>query len=512
MSYGRRYSSYNSGGDRYGGRSNSYYQPSPWDSGRAPERYGDRYGSGGGSSRYSESRHSQIDPQTQLAAANAIISAFLTTQGGRSRDEAPFKRPRYDERFGRDRRDSYRGSSRGTFRSRGSSRSRGFRGSTRPIGRRDDAKGKEKDEKSDAEIKDKEEKSEGEEKEESNSDKKKEEWKEWKYRCHLCWKHMETEEEHLEHLKTEDHGTKLEERRARYRRQIQAIVFKLRRQEEIAEMKGARSRNFCTVCNVNFYGVAGRHNASPLHKDMRNLKQAYCRFCDVRFNDRIDYDKHILTIKHLKIRAKKLSQEDQLKPEDMEVLDSVGDEDDLEEDLEHPEEYDGEQPLGMQCVRKVVGYFCKLCCKFFTEEEQHLDAHCKGETHYVKFVDYAKTKLEEIAKKKEERAKEEAKKKEEAEAAAAAAKEAAEDGDENAEEEKEAAVEGDEEDEEMEATTEDVEMEETTEAEKAEETEETTEVEEEAAVVEEEEPVEEEVPTPKKAAGRGRGRGRGRKK
>ena len=52
----------------------------------------------------------------------------------------------------------------------------------------------------------------------------------------------------------------------------------------------------------------------------------------------------------------------------------------------------------MAAVKKVLGYFCQPCGRFFTEQECSMDDHCKEEGHYENFVTYVKEQLAERKK------------------------------------------------------------------------------------------------------------------
>lgn len=64
--------------------------------------------------------------------------------------------------------------------------------------------------------------------------------------------------------------------------------------------KGNLRREYCTMCDLNFYGHLTAHRKTDGHLNLKKFLHPKCLDCAQEFPNRIDYDGHILSPEHMK--------------------------------------------------------------------------------------------------------------------------------------------------------------------------------------------------------------------
>ncbi|XP_071653161.1 zinc finger protein on ecdysone puffs-like [Temnothorax longispinosus] len=59
-------------------------------------------------------------------------------------------------------------------------------------------------------------------------------------------------------------------------------------------------REYCTMCDLNFYGTLFTHRKSEKHQQLKTFLHPRCFPCLKEFPSRIEYDEHCLTPAHMK--------------------------------------------------------------------------------------------------------------------------------------------------------------------------------------------------------------------
>lgn len=65
-------------------------------------------------------------------------------------------------------------------------------------------------------------------------------------------------------------------------------------------IKGSMRREYCTMCDLQFYGHLSAHRKTDGHLALKKFLHPKCNECAQEFPTRIDYDGHILSPEHLK--------------------------------------------------------------------------------------------------------------------------------------------------------------------------------------------------------------------
>lgn len=64
--------------------------------------------------------------------------------------------------------------------------------------------------------------------------------------------------------------------------------------------KGNFRREYCTMCDLNFYGHLTAHRKTDGHLNLKKFLHPKCLDCSLEFPNRIDFDGHILSPEHMK--------------------------------------------------------------------------------------------------------------------------------------------------------------------------------------------------------------------
>jgi hypothetical protein len=83
-------------------------------------------------------------------------------------------------------------------------------------------------------------------------------------------------------------------------------------------------RNYCPMCNINFYGPLTGHRKSDRHRKLKQFLHPECKMCDTLFHTRLEWDDHKLSADHLrKVGEQRRQFNPDLKDDEFELLDVI---------------------------------------------------------------------------------------------------------------------------------------------------------------------------------------------
>ncbi|KAK6194736.1 hypothetical protein SNE40_000310 [Patella caerulea] len=282
-----------------------------------------------------------------------------------------------------------------------------------------------------------------------------------RYFCHACNEECFTEMGFSKHL----HSRRHEDRVRGVGEVAKNSLDRNKAQQHLRDIEG---QDFCRICDEKLRIPFEHHKRTTIHKKRFQQTNMGCGWCNVRgFNNFREVLKHRDTKKHIE-NEKKMKGKDSTTSSstsssrrDRDTRKNDKDDDDVviigekkadkktdtrrksngssrpsskptpkkvEEkpkedpnvfnvkDLEEAEkiEFDAERAIGQNLVVPVTGFFCKLCHKFYNNEEAAKVGHCKTQIHFDKYkatmIAKFKKKAETEAKAKEEAAKKAAEK------------------------------------------------------------------------------------------------------
>lgn len=181
-------------------------------------------------------------------------------------------------------------------------------------------------------------------------------------------------------------------------------------------------REYCTMCDLNFYGTLSSHRKSDKHQHLKTFLHPRCVPCAKEFPSRIEYDEHCLTPGHMinsiqteeqkKSKKPKLGKgesevrttddeekdttipetktpekDDEVLPENTEYLTDILDDMDMKKYKIPSYKYCRQKQvqLGASMVKEIKGYHCEKCRRFMTTADD-MAMHLKTLTHYKNFV------------------------------------------------------------------------------------------------------------------------------
>ncbi|KAK0177643.1 hypothetical protein PV328_001677 [Microctonus aethiopoides] len=251
--------------------------------------------------------------------------------------------------------------------------------------------------------------------------------------CRVCTKHMWDGFSFENHLRGRAHQLMMEKLDESYKLRVDFMRHELKVAEEQRELSLHNSkrrgkkvsvdlsvREYCTMCDLNFYGTLSSHRKSEKHQQLKIFLHPRCIPCAKEFPSRIEYDEHCLTPGHMvnaaqndeqkKTKKSKLAKgESEVRTADDEEKDSSPDPKSNEKDEELPEnnEYlfdinddmsnekykipsfkycrQNQIALGASMVKPINGYHCDKCRRFMLTDED-MNAHLRTLTHYRNFV------------------------------------------------------------------------------------------------------------------------------
>ncbi|KAL4097513.1 hypothetical protein QTP88_022286 [Uroleucon formosanum] len=160
--------------------------------------------------------------------------------------------------------------------------------------------------------------------------------------CHVCQKHMWDGASFEKHVRGRPHELMMTYLDEGYKMQVELMRHQIKaaeNQREIdlermqAQNKGKAKplfRNYCPMCNINFYGPLTGHRKSDRHRKLKQFLHPECKMCDTLFHTRLEWDDHKLSSDHLrKVGEQRRQFNPDLKDDEFELLDVVVIEDDL---------------------------------------------------------------------------------------------------------------------------------------------------------------------------------------
>ncbi|XP_015520511.1 zinc finger protein on ecdysone puffs [Neodiprion pinetum] len=259
--------------------------------------------------------------------------------------------------------------------------------------------------------------------------------------CHVCNKHMWDGYSFENHLRGRAHQLMMDKLDESYKLKVDLMRHDLRVAEEQRELSLTNSkrrgkkvsvdlsvREYCTMCDLNFYGTLSIHRKSEKHQQLKTFLHPRCLECAKEFPSRIEYDEHCLTPTHMKLivplenqrkskKKEKLpkgeSEVSTVEDEEKEVLKAEAKNDKEEElpestplivdfaDVTSDPQYkiptfkqcrNKQITIGKSMVREVNGYYCEKCRRFMLTSDD-MTAHLRGITHYRNFVQEVKSQI-----------------------------------------------------------------------------------------------------------------------
>ncbi|XP_020708477.2 zinc finger protein on ecdysone puffs isoform X2 [Athalia rosae] len=250
--------------------------------------------------------------------------------------------------------------------------------------------------------------------------------------CHVCNKHMWDGYSFENHLRGRAHQLMMDKLDESYKLKVDLMRHELRVAEEQRELSLNNSkrrgkkvsvdlnvREYCTMCDLNFYGTLSIHRKSDKHQQLKTFLHPRCLECAKEFPSRIEFDEHCLTPIHMKslaqVEGQRKNKKEKLAKGESEVS-TVEDEEDIlnievkvdkEEQLPESTEFltdfvdnpadprykippfkqcrTNQIAVGKSMVKEVSGYHCAKCRRFMLTSDD-MTAHLRGITHYRNFV------------------------------------------------------------------------------------------------------------------------------
>ncbi|XP_014478148.1 PREDICTED: zinc finger protein on ecdysone puffs [Dinoponera quadriceps] len=250
--------------------------------------------------------------------------------------------------------------------------------------------------------------------------------------CHICNKHMWDGYSFENHLRGRAHQLMMEKLDESYKLKVDLMRHELRVAEEQRELSLNNSkrrgkkvsvdfnvREYCTMCDLNFYGTLSTHRKSEKHQQLKTFLHPRCFPCLKEFPSRIEYDEHCLTPTHMKNAVqceeqRKNKKKEKLAKGEAEVRSAEDEEKDVWHDTKNDKEEDsGEQEyitditenmgetkfkipsykycrqkqigVGKSMIKEVQGFYCERCRRFMLLADD-MNAHLRSITHYRNFL------------------------------------------------------------------------------------------------------------------------------
>lgn len=141
--------------------------------------------------------------------------------------------------------------------------------------------------------------------------------------CHLCKKHMWDCTSFENHVKGRTHQMMKEGVEESYRLKANMIRQEAKIEEQLKsieverlkrigkQMKNANvHREYCQMCDLHFYGHLSTHRKSEGHLSLKKFLHPKCGECNDEFQNRIEFDAHLLSREHMMRCAAKANRVD----------------------------------------------------------------------------------------------------------------------------------------------------------------------------------------------------------
>ncbi|XP_032676926.1 zinc finger protein on ecdysone puffs [Odontomachus brunneus] len=250
--------------------------------------------------------------------------------------------------------------------------------------------------------------------------------------CHICNKHMWDGYSFENHLRGRAHQLMMEKLDESYKLKVDLMRHELRVAEEQRELSLNNSkrrgkkvsvdfnvREYCTMCDLNFYGTLSTHRKSEKHQQLKTFLHPRCFPCLKEFPSRIEYDEHCLTPAHMKNAVqceeqRKNKKKEKLAKGEAEVRSAEDEEKDVWHDTKNEKEDDAAEQeyitditenmnetkfkipsykycrqkqigVGKSMIKEVQGFYCERCRRFMLLADD-MNAHLRSITHYRNFL------------------------------------------------------------------------------------------------------------------------------
>ncbi|GLG97956.1 Uncharacterized protein GBIM_04609 [Gryllus bimaculatus] len=128
--------------------------------------------------------------------------------------------------------------------------------------------------------------------------------------CHICNKNMWDGQSFENHLRGKSHQMMMDQTEKTYKVQVKLMRQELKLAEEKREIEMERvqrfgkkvnikPREYCTMCDLYFFGNIMGHRKNGLHQNLKNFLHPRCLLCSQEFPSRTEWDHHQLTPMHL---------------------------------------------------------------------------------------------------------------------------------------------------------------------------------------------------------------------
>lgn len=185
------------------------------------------------------------------------------------------------------------------------------------------------------------------------------------YFCHACMVECYNNKNFKNHMRGTKHRSRMDDLANLHQQKATQLFVRLKAEEHLRniEKRGAETlkKHYCSVCELNLSIPYNKH---------RQTREHQLRVLEVYGNNKGN--------SNLQRKGQK-----------------------IEEYTEVPE-YEENKAYGQNYIIPVSGYFCKLCHKFYNNENAAKNTHCQSKAHFEKFEKIIREKIE--AKKKAEAA------------------------------------------------------------------------------------------------------------
>lgn len=130
--------------------------------------------------------------------------------------------------------------------------------------------------------------------------------------CHMCKKHMWDAASFENHVKGRTHMMMKDGVEESYRLRANMIRQEAKNEEQLKTIelerlkrlgksaKGNQRREYCTMCDLHFFGHLSSHRKTDGHLQLKKFLHPRCGECAQEFSNRIDFDTHLLMPEHMR--------------------------------------------------------------------------------------------------------------------------------------------------------------------------------------------------------------------
>ncbi|BFZ20679.1 hypothetical protein BsWGS_23717 [Bradybaena similaris] len=209
--------------------------------------------------------------------------------------------------------------------------------------------------------------------------------------CHVCNVSVYDEDSFRRHLNGNKHAQRMNSLLTVHQLKSNQLKSRLQAEEHLRKIEGKSGADpdfFCKICNNSLTIPWERHRFSNIHKQRQLQVKRGCGWCNVH-----DFNNFTEVLQHRETDQHKKNAELYGKKQDGSTSRSGSREREENEDLTIPE-YNSENPVGVNYIIPVTGFFCKLCHKFYNNEKSAKGAHCQSEAHYERLKQTLEAKQE----------------------------------------------------------------------------------------------------------------------